>query len=190
MRRYMVLVALVVAASASVGGYALATKSTSAKTVDRHGCDWFDYVPLAPRGQRVHERPNCRDRSGPEHIQPIVDAAAAPLVAGEHHDVRAFCDAYTPQAAHELVRDRRPRIAGDCESAMRALVDNPLLGQLDARVLTAQRVTDVVIQGDRATARITSGSRGGVVMRFAKTPSGRWKIATLSFSSQIITHIG
>ncbi len=73
---------------------------------------------------------------------------------------------------------------------MRALVDNRLLDHVYARVLAAQRVTDVVIRGDRATARVTSGSGGGVAMRFAKTPSGAWKIASLSFSSQIVTRIG
>jgi type IV pilus biogenesis protein CpaD/CtpE len=190
MRRYMVSVALVVAASASFGGCALASTNTSAKTADRHSCGWFDYVPLAPRGQRPHDLRNCQEHSGQKHIRAIVAAAAAPLMAGEHHHVRAFCDAYTPQAARELVRDRRPRIAGDCETAMRALVENPLLGQLDARVLTAQRVRNVVIHGDQATVRVTSGSRGGVVVRFANTPSGHWKIASLSFSSQIITRIG
>jgi hypothetical protein len=124
--------------------------------------------------------------SGGAITQPIVAAADAPFVAGEHHDVRAFCDAYTPQPAHELVLERQPRIAGDCEAAMRAFVDSERVGSLYQRGLADQLVTDVAIRGDHATARISSRSAGGgYTMRFAKTPDGDWKIAGQSRSASL-----
>jgi ketosteroid isomerase-like protein len=122
--------------------------------------------------------------------QQIVTAAKAPLLAAQHRDVRAYCEAYTPRAAHQLVLNRRPRVSGGCEDAMRALVTDPQIAQLDGRVAAGARLSDVVIRGDRATAqiRLVLGAPAST-MTFVKEPDGRWLIASLAFSANVSTRI-
>lgn len=123
-------------------------------------------------------------------VAPIVKAARAPLEAGVHRDVRAFCAAYTPQAARQLVLDRRPRVDGSCEDAVRVVVDNPGFAQIDRRVLSGLRVSDVVIRGRRATARVReSPGDAGSVETFLRAPKGQWQIAATGHSSRATTII-
>lgn len=119
------------------------------------------------------------------NAQQVVAAARAPLLAAEHRNVRAFCGAYTPQVQRQLVLDRRPRISGDCEDAMRALIANPQLARVYERVAAGVRVIDVVIQGNRATAHIGLASATASTMAFSKTSDGRWLIASLGFSAHL-----
>lgn len=133
----------------------------------------------------------CGGRSGGSRdVALIVKAARAPLEAGVQHDVWAFCAAYTPQAARQLVSDPGPRVAGGCEDAVRGFVDNPDFAQLQRRALAALRVSDVVIRGRRATARIRYIAGGaGSVETFLKAPDGHWHIAAVDSSSRVTTII-
>jgi hypothetical protein len=128
---------------------------------------------------------------GSGEVVEVVAAARAPLVAGVHRDVRAFCAAYTAQAARRLVLERKPRVAGGCEAAVRFFVDDPWFAQVDRRDLADLRVSDVVIQGRRARARVreTPGNGAGSVETFREARNGRWQIASLDHSSGVTTVI-
>lgn len=127
---------------------------------------------------------------GSREVAGIVAAVRAPLIAGLHHDVRAFCAAYTPQAERQLVHDRAPRVAGGCVSRLRAQLNNPLLARIDRRILAGLRVSKVVIRGRSASALVRPiPGDAGSVETFRESSGGRWQIATVNDRPRITTII-
>ena len=132
----------------------------------------------------------CGGRNSAEVVD-VVAAARAPLVAGVHRDVRAYCAAYTAEGARRLVLDRKPRVAGGCEAAVRFFVDDPGFAQMDRRDLADLRVSDVVIRGRRASARVREapGKGNGSVETFREARNGRWQIASWDHRPGVTTII-
>jgi hypothetical protein len=124
------------------------------------------------------------------HSGPITAAAKAPWVAAEHRDLHAYCDAYTPSGARQLVQDLKPPTHTPCQVALRPFVVYRVWGAIDARILAHLHITHVSIHGSHASAWIQDASSRGYTMSFARGSDGRWRISHTSLPTGRPTQVG